>query len=304
MLLTTALAGCAVEPDIVARLPVSEPTDSQPPPVDAGKQELAIDGGVGALIEAGIPRDAGKTKDARAPSEVDGGTPYDVSCTDAARHLYLIDKAGALSRVRAGTLEVEPLGTPDCLTRGVTSAAVDQQGMLWVSLQDQSLWWVSPGSASCTPSEVEAKVSSMTFVYDLESNRELLYFVESLDSLAVLDPATLETTRLGAIDTKSLIGTGLDADLLALGELDETTLSLDWVSLDDAVVTPMWKIARQPQQILHGATFWRGDIVLLLDSDLITYRRELDRTGGLPIALRSVDSYTVLASSVCGASTK
>jgi hypothetical protein len=286
-----ALASCVVETDVVASLPAIE---------DAGKGPLLDDAGPQPPPDAEL--DAGKPKD--ASTFADGASNFNSHCAEGAQHLFLIEESGALTRVLAETLQVEPLGTPDCLTRGVIAAALDRSGMLWVSLKDQSLWLVEPTSGSCKPLELKAKVGALTFVFDSTDDSEWLYFVDAGITLMKLDPIGLEQTAVGEIKTAYLVGNGRGEDLLALDELGEDALALGAVGLDDAVVTPLWTIGRTFSQSLHGATGWRGDIALLLGTELNTYRPGLDLPQKYWLRPEVPGTLVALASSICGASGK
>jgi len=311
--LAWALSGCDVEADIVAAVP-SEQSVDQPDDQSAQDAGSRRDGGApvdASPVEADPPSDAVPLEeerpfDAGPPSvEADAGVPYDpLTCADDARHLMLIDKSGSLSRLRADSLTVEPLGTPDCLTRGVVAAALDQQGVLWVSTQDRQLWWIRPGNKECESADPKASVGPLAFAYDRETNRELLYFVQANDLLVGLDPITFAQMPIGPVKPSLLVGTGSAGDLLALSEIGDSTLSLDFVGLDDAVTTPMWKLGRKVGQTLRAAAGWRGEIAILLDAELYTYRRESDALSLLVTAPPLVGTFVALASSVCGASPK
>lgn len=267
-LIASLCAGCTPAPDIVAALP-DQAVEISP---DAGP----------------IASDAAMMKDTSALAP---------RCNPLALSLLLAEKAGTLSRLPGDTLQPDPLGTPDCLRYGVLAAALEQDGTIWASAADRSLWRVAQDAPSCSAIALGGSVSAMAFVYDPSSSRELLYVVDT-DTLLEIDPQTLSKAKLGPLSARYLVGTDYGA-LFAVSEATDGVYTFDAVDLNNAQLKNMWRITSKAP--LTGAAFWRGSLTLLTEADLVVYDPDTDSLKQLtafPV------SYTGLLASECATSAK
>jgi hypothetical protein len=245
---TTAMAGllglasCALEPDVVARLP--DENRVAPSSKDAGRLQ-------DELADAGILRK-------------DAGPGVGPPCSSKASSLLLLDAKGAASHLPP-LAAAAPSELPECLAGGVLAATVDRTGMLWASTPEGRIWWIDPSSGACKPTELEASVDTLAFVYDPASDRELLY-MRDRGSLVQLDPVTLERTTLSMFDSVAILIGSDRGKLFALYEVTGDLLLLENVSLADGSTTSELEIPVVPNATFVGATGWRGGVALLFDS--------------------------------------
>lgn len=273
--LALALAGCASNPDIVARLaPAAADQDAGPPKGGAGPGTRAdATPGLGAL-----------------------------ACDRTARDLILLGKAGSLSRVAPVTLELTQLGTADCLAAGALAAALDHTGLLWVVTQDQLAWLVDLKSLACKPLKLGSAISALTFVYDPKTEREMLYVVDA-DTLYVVDPGTLEPAALGPLKASRLGGTG-SGELLAIQDDGSGILITLSIDLTNADVTAKWSTKRPSDAFFAAGVAWGDDLTLVFEAELFGYRRDIDAETRLSAVAPKLTSIVSAAASVCAKDTK
>jgi hypothetical protein len=273
--LTLALAGCASDTDIVAQ---SLPSDD-----DA----------------AANPGKSPNPSTEPGPSSDQELEPLD--CADDARDLILIDKAGSLLRVRAGTLEVTALGTPKCLTGSVVAAAMDHTGQLLAVTPDRRAWWIDPTDAACTETKLGAEVSALSFVYAPGGVGEQLYVVDA-DELYVVEPSTLERRPLGTLPTKLLSGNQA-GELLSFMAGNDPAVILS-IRLADAQPIAKWPATVPVGSYFAAGAAWGDDLTLVFADQLYSLLRktgEQTLLGSLPSPEGSI---VCAASSVCGTSAK
>jgi hypothetical protein len=211
----------------------------------------------------------GAPTDASAPV-VDATPQFDAALQDggcASSDLLLWMPSGVLARQSTDDSQPVSLGAPSCLASGLVSAALDRSGLTWAQAGDGSSWWVRPDSLDCEPIGWALRPSTLSFVYEPQ---ERLFAIEE-GQLFELDTRTLEARAIGAIAPNAMLASE-GAELFALTQVDKGTLVIERVISGDGGVESPRKVSTP--RGFRAATYWRGELTVLLDSELVRYGAE------------------------------
>lgn len=277
-----ALAGCAEQTDIIARLA----SDAGPPSkLDAGKKYVPLEASAPpfGLNDAGVPQLGLK----------DGGGP---TCGAPSSELLLIAPP-YMSRLTLPTTARTTFYSPSCLEQGVKAAAIDETGLLWVNTANPRAA-IFPEHEDCVPRQDEEPLDAMTFVFEPKIGRHVLYTL-SQRQLHRVEPETFERQLLGEVEATYLVGTRY-GELFALRELG-SQVSIDAIRVPDIAAESNWLVERPKGAALWGAAAGDGDLILLFETDLYRYSLDTEELALMTsIVETDVADHPVVVSPACG----